>query len=127
MTEDISISFVVQGEAVPKQSFRFAAGGRSFQKPRVTAWEEVVRLSGMAARPKPSKEQMAGGWSVALTFYRKSRRAVDIDNLSKAVLDALQGVLWDNDRLVVELHVGKVPVDRDPMVKIEAWPYEEVR
>jgi len=32
----------------------------------------------------------------------------DIDNLSKAVLDAMQGILIDNDNLVVSLHTKKV-------------------
>lgn len=116
-----SVSFVVPGEAVPKQSFRFSRGG-SFQPERVTNWQAVVRLCGQAARPSPTRDQRAEKWGVVLTVYRKSRRAVDVDNLAKAILDALQGVFWDNDNQVVELHVGKVMVDKDPMVKVEAWP-----
>lgn len=120
--DDFAYSFVVPGEAVPKQSFRFKRGGGSFQPERVRNWQEVVKLAGQAQRPKPSLGQMRGTWGVALTFYRKTRRAVDVDNLSKAVLDALQGVFWLNDQSVVELHVGKIQVSENPCVKVEAWP-----
>ncbi len=31
----------------------------------------------------------------------------DVDNYAKAVLDSFNGVLWDDDRQIVELHVNK--------------------
>ena len=31
----------------------------------------------------------------------------DIDNYAKAILDSFNGVLWDDDRQIVELHVNK--------------------
>ena len=118
---DFEVAFVVPGEAVPKQSFRFSRGG-SYQKPQVVAWEQVVRLAGMSARPRPSQAMREGKWGVVLTFYRKSKRACDVDNLSKAVLDALKGVYWNDDRQIVDLHVGKSQVEKDPCVKIDVFP-----
>ena len=49
--------------------------------------------------------------SVTLHFYRPRNPAArnygDIDNLAKAVLDACNGVIWNDDKLIVELHCYK--------------------
>lgn len=37
----------------------------------------------------------------------------DIDNVSKAVLDALNGVAYDDDKQVTSLHVVKLPRTRN--------------
>ena len=48
---------------------------------------------------------------VWLDFHKKSnvvsRTFGDIDNLTKAVLDAFNGIVYTDDRLIVELHVAK--------------------
>ena len=49
--------------------------------------------------------------SVTLHFYKPRNPAAknygDIDNLAKAVLDACNGVIWSDDKLIVELHCYK--------------------
>lgn len=38
-----------------------------------------------------------------------SKNAGDLDNLSKGILDSLQGILWANDAQIVRLSVSKQP------------------
>lgn len=38
----------------------------------------------------------------------------DVDNIAKNVLDALNGIAWDDDSQVVELLVRKYPRSREP-------------
>lgn len=38
----------------------------------------------------------------------------DTDNIAKAVMDGLNGVAYDDDAQVVELHVKKLPRSREP-------------
>lgn len=38
----------------------------------------------------------------------------DVDNIAKNVLDALNGIAWDDDSQVVELIVRKYPRSREP-------------
>lgn len=42
----------------------------------------------------------------------------DLDNVAKAILDALNGVVYKDDNQVVELHIKKLYSD-DPMVIVE--------
>lgn len=112
----------VPGDPIPKQSFRIGREGRHFQPERVTAWRDQIQRAAPIARP--SRAAFDGMWEVTLTFYRKTARRVDLDNLSKAVLDALQGVWWKNDSNVMVLHLAKTQ-SIDPGVQVEAWPLTE--
>ena len=38
-----------------------------------------------------------------------SKNAGDVDNLAKGILDALQGIIWNNDAQVTRLKVSKYP------------------
>jgi len=104
----------VGGTPVPKQSFRKTKNG-NYIDPRVTAWEELIayktreaiNLSGFEPirHPVPVK--------VYLCFCLPTRRRVDLDNLSKAVLDGLKGVAFDDDDQVADLHITKQYVAKD--------------
>lgn len=51
-------------------------------------------------------------------IYLGSRRKVDIDAFLKILLDAGEGVLWENDNLINELHVFKeIDID-NPRVEL---------
>ena len=57
--------------------------------------------------PKLLKEPL----KVELHYYRPLKETAqsygDIDNLTKAVLDACNGIIWCDDRQIVELHCYK--------------------
>lgn len=57
--------------------------------------------------------------SVRLLFYRENRIQVDIDNLAKSILDALQGVVFENDNQIEILHLEKYADETSPRVEIE--------
>jgi Holliday junction resolvase RusA-like endonuclease len=116
----VGIGFWIDGVAVAKQSFRYAKGG-GYRDPRVTIWEEKVAY---AAKEKlAGREMMAGELSVQLRFYMPNRRRVDVDNLSKGVLDALKDVLFTDDSQVVELHVKKYIDPQKPRVYVSVSNY----
>lgn len=98
------ISFSVQGNAVPKQSFRYSSRG-SFQPARVTEWEEAV---GWAARQAYNGEPLRGKLSVTAVFHLTHERLVDCDNLFKAVGDSLHGIVYANDMQIVHLEIIKI-------------------
>ena len=104
------VSFYVEGQPVPKARARTVRkGGKtwSFTPKRVAEWEKAVSVEA----EKFFEEPLNGPLGIELTFYMrrpKSRRketwvstTPDLDNLEKAVLDGLSGVVYTDDRLVV--------------------------
>ncbi|HUS78578.1 MAG TPA: RusA family crossover junction endodeoxyribonuclease [Patescibacteria group bacterium] len=122
------VSFEVMGQAVPKARARVVTRGKrrfAFTPKKVKEWESIVR--GEAEKHFES----AYDWPVVVTliFYMprpKSRRldiwvptTPDLDNLEKSILDALNGVAYTDDRLVVAKSSSKRYVtDGEPRVSI---------
>lgn len=108
------VSFTVPGQPVPKQSFRYAHGG-GYTPAHVKAWQERV---GYAARYEYKLPPYRGAVVVRLEFWMKNHRRVDLDNLSKAILDALNGVVWKDDTQVEQLNLYKFVDSDDPRVTV---------
>ena len=105
------VEFFVNGHPVPKQSFRALRGGGGYIEKDVRAWQEKVRLkaSTLMAGRTPSSQWV----EVELDFVLTHNRRVDLDNLSKGVLDALKKVVYVDDSQIVHLllhkHAGQAP------------------
>ena len=112
------IAFKVEGNPIPKQSFRYAGpkGAYSYQEPRVTAWEQSIGIA--AKEAMQGQPPIVEPVTIHLNFYRKDARTCDIDNLSKAVLDGMKGVVYVDDKQVNELHLFKCTNRRVPHVEV---------
>ena len=132
MSEPRIVRFSVSGKPEPKGSTRIVPlRGRQGARPIITSdnpmlksWQYAVRISARAlgaqlftgpvdvwlvfrlARPK----------SLPLRFAHPVRKP-DVDKLTRAVLDAITGVLLRDDAQVVELHARKV-FDATPGVDV---------
>jgi len=58
-----------------------------------------------------------GNVRVTIHIYRK-RKTGDLDNKLKLVLDALEGVVYENDKQVVELHAYLLDDKDNPRVEV---------
>jgi Holliday junction resolvase RusA-like endonuclease len=99
------VEFFVPGHPVPKQSFRALKRGGGYIDAGVRAWQDQVRelaRRAMAGMP-PSRSWM----EVELDFVLGHNRRVDLDNLSKGVLDALKAVVYQDDTQIVDLLLHK--------------------
>jgi len=101
-----TIAFSVLGEPVPKQSFRIGKDG-GYTDPRVKVWQDMGAASAMIAKNENQVEIIDGPVTVAIDFYLGNRRRIDLDNLSKAVLDGLKGVIFVDDQQVIGLYLRK--------------------
>ena len=124
----VGVSFCVVGQPVPKARARTVRkGGRtwSFTPKKVAVWEKGVGAEAGKHVDKP----LDGPLSIELTFYMrrpKSRRretwvatTPDLDNLEKAVLDGLSGVVYTDDKLVVrKSSVKRYVVSGVPRVEV---------
>jgi len=102
------ISFFVEGEPRAKQSFRVSGRGRGFTPARVKAWQSDVGWNAqLAMRRLGMIDPLEGNLTVELTFFLGNARKVDSDNLSKAVMDGLNGIPWIDDQQNITLIIHK--------------------
>jgi crossover junction endodeoxyribonuclease RusA len=63
------------------------------------------------------KRMLTGDVVMRIDYYRK-RRAGDIDGPLKLCFDALQGIWYENDKQIVELHVRRFEDRDNPRLEI---------
>ena len=116
------VYFEVKGDPVPKARARTVRkGGRtwSFTPKKAAAWEKTVKEEAVKHFDQP----LPGPIQVSMIFHMdrpKSRRkdiwvptTPDLDNLEKAILDALNGVAYEDDRYVVAKNAQKRYIRRE--------------
>lgn len=94
--------FTVPGVPVPKARPRIG-NGRAYTPARTKAYERLV----WAYARRAGVRQLDGPVTVWLEFYLPNATRCDIDNMAKAVLDALNGTAYADDKQVFELNTRK--------------------
>jgi Holliday junction resolvase RusA-like endonuclease len=103
----VLVDTVVVGDPVPAPRPRVGQGRVYMPKRAVEAKLNLQQHFLVDLRRRRHRQRYRGPVKVDLWF--SVLRAGDVDNYSKLVLDALQGVVLENDRQVVELHARLVP------------------
>jgi len=107
------IRFTVHGQPQAKKRPRF--NGRRAYTPKATRdYEELVQQAASLAIAEPFTEPVF----VYLSIYRKYRYRVDIDNITKAVMDGMNKVAYSDDFLVRKLFVDYQDGQSEPRVCI---------
>ena len=115
------MKIIIEVEPIPQPRPRFSRfGGVYFPKTFTEYKEKISKAAKQAMKDKPP---MTGEITAKLKFFRKyktiSRRFGDCDNLSKAVLDACNGVCYVDDSQIVEVTSVK-ETDKDrPRIEFE--------
>ena len=96
------MKFVVPGRPVPKLRHRW---GRTivYTPKKVREYEERV---GWCAREAGVK-LAPGPFLVQIDLYLHGGRVGDVDNYAKSILDALNGVAWEDDEAVKRIEVER--------------------
>jgi Holliday junction resolvase RusA-like endonuclease len=102
----------------------------------LNAWKAQVRGEVASHWTEPA---LGGDVRLRVTYYSE-RAAIDGDNLLKPIQDALQGVVYANDRQVIQAEVRHLDIDDPvrvrympsalalafsdgrPFVHVEVWP-----
>lgn len=110
-------SFHVLGPPQPKERARWCpTRKRHVTPPKTRAYEDLVGRIALHARPRTW--DFRGAYAVEIHAYLHDRRARDLDNISKSVLDGLNRVLWLDDRQVVRLLVDKAIDPERPRIEV---------
>jgi len=115
------IDFYVHAVPRAKQSFRYTANGGGYTDPGVKAWQAIVKREAFAAMYQ--RDKFSGPVAVDLEFHLPTKRRIDADNLSKGVLDALNGVVFDDDCQVMDLHITKI-IEKPGCVRVQVRTME---
>lgn len=121
-----SVSFDVFGKVRGKGRPRFTRSWRPYTPKSTRDYERDIRDAFENATGRPP-EPFSGPIAVCIMTYRQLPKSApksvlsepdthkpDIDNVAKIVLDALNGVAWDDDAQVVRLTVSKLDRTRSP-------------
>ena len=130
----MKVKFNINTRPTPKQRPRLGKGGKVYTPNSTKVFEEICRLS-YGNRYYFDKEYI----SIKIVFKfkvpksyskKKASEAIegkirpstnDIDNLSKSVLDGLNGKAWKDDRYIYKIEAEKIFADKDCIeVEIES-------
>jgi Holliday junction resolvase RusA-like endonuclease len=118
--------FSVYGNPVPKKRARVTRSGHAYTPKESLEYEKEVAMMAKSAMggSEPLKTPVAAyiyiNYAVPPSYTEKRRKAClnhserptkanlgDIDNVAKQVLDAMNEIVYEDDRQVVSLHVTK--------------------
>lgn len=100
-TDTVSYEVIVPGKPIGKQRPRLARNGRAFTPKETRDYETKIAKAGAKVITEPFRER---GVSVTVECYFSNKVHSDIDNVIKSAMDGLNGVAYEDDRLVDELH-----------------------
>lgn len=136
----MQLEFHIFGKAKPKQSFRYTRFGHRYTPSDVKQYAKDIQRTFASNYPnwlpsmffeKPLKVELTVYISMPKSFSKiKKQRAhtgelrplvkPDCDNISKNILDALNGIAYPDDKQIVELTIKKYYGNSDLVnVKIE--------
>jgi Holliday junction resolvase RusA-like endonuclease len=115
--------FSVEGDPVGKQRPRFTKTGRIYTPKKTSEYEGMIADKAMMAMgtatplETPVAVYIYINHAIPASYSKKRKEAclnrlerpkkMDIDNVCKCVLDAMNGIVYVDDRQVVSLHATK--------------------
>jgi Holliday junction resolvase RusA-like endonuclease len=97
-------TFTVDGRVRGKGRPRVRRDTGRFYTPKLTVeYQRAVAWEASRARPKKWPLDKSTLYHVRIFIGHGGGHLVDVDNASKAILDACEGILWPNDRQVESL------------------------
>lgn len=94
--------------------YRVGRNGRPYKTDLHRDYMAAAHRATLAVAPWPRDVEL----DVVLRLFRPQRRG-DIDNPLKALFDALNGRVWEDDSQVVDLHVRRLDDKARPRVEVE--------
>ena len=122
--ENKTIIFEIKGKPVAKQSVKFTRSGMRYTPKHITEYSNWVKLSFMQAYKDftpfetPLRVELDVSFEIPKSFSKKKKSEAldgilkpivkpDCDNISKNILDSLNGLVWVDDKQVTELIIKK--------------------
>ena len=98
----LSLEFVVFGTPVSHQSHN---------KARLRAWQQSVRDAAQAVWPEGQPPATGACLLIVVYFFGRFPANLDNDNLVKPIQDALNGLVYDDDRQVTDNVIRRTNIE----------------
>ena len=106
---------IIKTKPIPVNQKYGVFRGRMLLQKKYRDTKEAIAWEMASQAPKqPRSEELC----LNMIIYLGSRRKVDIDAYLKIILDAGEGVLWENDNLITELHIFKEIDLKNPRIEL---------
>lgn len=113
---------ILEGEPKSTQTiYRATCRGRfptTYMTPEGKSIKEAYQWQAKSQWKKPP---IATELGLTVTFYFRTKRRRDLDNQNKLVLDALTGIVYEDDSQIAALQLFRFYDDTNP--RIEITPY----
>ena len=94
----VHLEFVVLGPPVSNQS----------PGPNLNTWRATI--AGAATLNWPNSPILGELKAIIINFYGGNRPSVDVDNMSKPILDEMQHIVYRDDRQIVQAEITHVKI-----------------
>lgn len=110
MTEPIIFTLPMPPSA--NRYWRRGANGTTYVSDEAQEYKDAVYYQLIRQRP------VDGDMKITMRIYR-ARKSGDLDNRIKIVLDALNGIIYHDDKQIVEIHAYRHDDAKRPRVEVE--------
>jgi Holliday junction resolvase RusA-like endonuclease len=118
-----NLHFTLPWDVLTPDNRRFHAGRGHVLTGRYRQGKEAIYLLALSQTKPPRPVFPTEHLEVNLTFFMPDKKKRDPTNLLKGLLDALEGVVYNDDKQIDALSWRKVALDREnPRVEITAGP-----
>jgi Holliday junction resolvase RusA-like endonuclease len=113
------VKIVLSGEPKSTQHiYRYACRG-SFASMYMTAEGKAIKEAyHWEAKSQWRAKPLSGDISVTIEFFFATKRRRDLDNQNKLVLDALSGIVYEDDAQIAELHLLRRHDTKRPRIEV---------
>lgn len=110
------ISFVIPTNPLPKGRPRFTQNGHAFTPKRTREYENYV--AEQAVKAMRGRRPFDTYVSLEAHFYRETMHRADCSNLFKSVEDAGNGILYEDDWYISQIHGYRMYDPRNPRTEV---------
>lgn len=115
------MKLILTGEPKSTQHiYGLTCRGRFATRYMTTAGKALKEAYQWEAKSQWRKKPLRGDVSLSITLYFGTKRRSDLDNFNKLSLDALTGIVYEDDSQICELVLRRGYDKQNPRIEIEA-------
>lgn len=116
------MKIILNGNPLSTQHiYRYTCIGKFARLYMIKEGKELKELYQLEAQNQYKGKVMSVNCDMEIILFFKDKRRRDVDNYSKLVLDALEGVVYEDDRQIQKLTIKKDYSAENPRIEIEIW------